>query len=363
MNWPRLESIIRRDPAGRGVASFQNAGAPLAAGHLEAAASELAAKARTVAIVTGFCIVDASPPAAETDGPPGGLYLARALEALGTEVILISDQFGCPLLELGCRLWGLDAVAVAEFPFEDGGPESEGRLQNTAEHCRRTDAWIDEFLASEPGSRLTHLVAIERAGPSHTRESLLAQRRSGLAPLAEFDREVPDESRDICHNMRGKPISGYTAKTHRLFEAVAARRPNVTTIGLADGGNELGMGALSWDLLRQAIAFGPAGRVACRIATDYLLIAGVSNWAAYALACAVAVLRGRADLIGAWDAATQRRLIESLVGDAGALDGVTRLRRATVDGLALDDYLQTLTEIGHAVGVIQATKSLFIPPV
>jgi hypothetical protein len=150
--------------------------------------------------------------------------------------------------------------------------------------------------------------------------------------------------------MRGAVIDLCTAPIHRLFEAAATRRPDVKTIGIADGGNEIGMGGVAWEVLRQAIALGPAGQIACRIATDYLVLAGISNWGAYALAVSVAILRNRADLIATWNADSQRKLIESLVRDAGAVDGVSGLNQTTVDGLPLEDYLQTLTAICGAAG-------------
>jgi hypothetical protein len=329
-----LETILARDPGGRGVASYRREGHLLAAGQLEAAARTLAERAQHVAIVTGFCITTTGRPAVETDGPPGALYLARALAALGRKVTLVSDMPALALLEVGCKHWHLGDVALAEFPSASTG---------LVERC------IDRLLDSRGGSPLTHLVAIERAGPSHTLASLSAQSREGPAPLDLFEREVPPVHRDVCHNMRGEPIDAWTAPAHRLFEAVAARGLPIETIALADGGNEIGAGALRWETLREAIAQGPAPRVACRIATDHLLLAGVSNWAAYALAGSVAVLRGQGRLIDRWDAQTQKQLIECLVRDGGAVDGVTGRREVTVDGLALETYLATMREICEAM--------------
>ena len=61
---------------------------------------------------------------------------------------------------------------------------------------------------------------------------------------ARFERDVPPEHRDVCHNMRGRDITAWTAPAHLLFESVAKTRPDVRTIGIGDGGNELGMGSL-----------------------------------------------------------------------------------------------------------------------
>jgi hypothetical protein len=329
-DWQSLDAILRHDPGGRGVAAFQEGGRPLAAGHLERAAKHLAEDGQQVAIVTGFAIVGRDRIAAETDGPPGALYLARVLAALGVETTLITDRIAEPLLAAGCKFAGLHATKLLEFPMSGDVAAAQ--------------AWIDEYLASRDGRELTHLVSIERVGPSHTLESLAAQQRIGAAPLAEFEREVPPEHRDRCHNMRGIVIDESTAPIHRLFEAVAGRRPEVKTIGVADGGNEIGMGAVAWEVARRAIARGPAAEVACRIACDHLILAGVSNFGGYALAGAVAALRGRSDLVSAWTAEQERRLIESLV-EAGAVDGVTGLSQPTVDGLPLDDYLATFDAI------------------
>lgn len=333
-DWPSLDALLRHDPGGRGVAAFVEAGQPLAAGQLAAASRDLARRGRSVAIVTGFAIVARDPPAAETDGPPGALYLARVLAGLGLQPVLVSDAFGLPLLEAGRRCGGLEQAALLEFPLERDAAAS--------------DAWIEDFLASPAGASLTHLVSIERVGPSHTLASLAAQTRGDLPPMAEFEREVPPEHRDRCHNMRGAVIDDCTAPIHRLFEAVAARRPDVKTIGVADGGNEIGMGAIAWETARQAIARGPAGQIACRIATDFLILAGVSNFGAYALAAAVAALCGRNELISGWNADAERRLIETLVRDAGAVDGVTGLGQPTVDGLPLEEYLATFDAIRQA---------------
>lgn len=328
-----LEAIVRRDPACRGLADHRADGRWLAAGGLQRAARELAARARSVAIVTGFCIPSAEPPAAETDGPPGALYLARALTALGIEVLLISDCFGLPLLACGCQGWGLDLEQV-EVPFNNASASGSADDKD----------WSNRFLGSPLGRRLTHLISIERVGPSHTAESLATQQRAGPPPADQFAQEVPPEQRDVCHNMRGKPIDAYTAPAHRLFET-AATRGGINTIGIGDGGNEIGMGALPWETLRAALPGDHAGRIICRIATDHLILSGVSNWGAYGLACAVAALRGRGDLLAGWDGAGQRRMIERLVREAGAVDGVTGRREATVDGISIEVYVAIVDEI------------------
>jgi hypothetical protein len=331
-DWQRLDDVIHRDPGGRGLASYRVHGAPLDAGQLRQAATSLARSAGGVAIVTGFCVVLDDRVTAETDGPPGALFLAKALTSLGVEVALISDAYGVPLLEAGYDALGLPHGIVHRMPFEEGTCDVPAKATNAPGSSHATDAWIDEFLTSDIGRRLTHLIAIERCGPSHTLASLAAQDRAGPPPIALFEREVPPDHRDLCHNMRGMSIQGHTAKAHRLFEIIGERQLPIATIGIGDGGNEIGMGSFAWEQLYPAIARGPAARIACRIAVDFPLIAGVSNWGGYALAAAVCTLHGQTDLLDGW-ANREQALVRTLVRDAGAVDGVTRRAEATVDGL------------------------------
>jgi hypothetical protein len=339
INWSQLESLIRHDPGQRGVSSYLDNGAALGQGELQRAAEQFAAEARTVAIVTGFCVFDGEHWTAETDGPPGALYLARACQALGIEAVLVSDRYGVPVLKAGCRAWDLAEEMVLEAPLEEKNP-----VNTTA----NVEAWSQEFLHSGIGQRLTHLVSIERVGPSHTLESLVRQQPTQKDIEACFAEKVPAESCNRRHNMRGVVIDEHTARLDRLFE-IAAQQRRITTIGMADGGNEIGMGRFAWEIVRQAIRQGPADRVICRIPTDYTILAGVSNWAAYAFALSVACLRGRFDLLAGWTADNQRTLIETLVRDSAAVDGVTKRHEATVDGLSLGEYLGPLAEMLHLV--------------
>jgi hypothetical protein len=333
--WAELEQMVHLDPAGRGLASYRRDGAPLDAGQLRSAALSLAKAGRAVAIVTGFCVQTPDGIAAETDGPPGALYLSRALAALGCDVCLITDRIARPLIAHGIKLWKLDRVPLIEMPMFDSKDAAQ--------------RWTDDFFDSSRGRALSHLIAIERPSPSHNLESLAAQQPSPDA-LARFAQLVPPEHQGRCHNMRGESIEEFAAPTHLLFDAVAARKLPITTIGIGDGGNEIGMGSFAWAALVEAVGTQAAPRIAARVATDFAVIAGVSNWGAYALALATAVLRDVVKQGRDWDAARQQQLIESLVRDAGAVDGLTRQHQPTVDGLPLDVYLQPIESMRKLLG-------------
>src|SRR5205823_5103147 len=108
----------------------------------------------SVAVVTGFYIPTGNPPGPETDGPLGALFLARALTPLGVRVAFVTDEFCMPALKEGLRACGLeDQVSVMMLP-------SKARLWQTF----LITGW-ELFL---PLYRLTHLIALERVGPSYT---------------------------------------------------------------------------------------------------------------------------------------------------------------------------------------------------
>ncbi|MBI1901394.1 MAG: DUF4392 domain-containing protein [Planctomycetia bacterium] len=348
--WEKVESILSRDPGGRGVAGAAYSGRFVAPGQLNRAAASLTLSGGTVGIVTGFAIpLDDGRFCAETDGPPGALFLARALLALGNDVVLIGDEVGVPALLAGCDLWDIPRSAVREIPFEPGGPESPERRRNAPAFDAATDAWCDWFFQSLAGRSLTHLVSIERVGPSHTPESVRAQKGFSPGDDARFDEIVPRAQRNVCQNMRGHNVNAWTAKTHRLFEIVRERSLSITTLGCGDGGNEIGMSCIPWAAFGELVKTGSGHQIACRIATDYLLTAGVSNWIGYALGLALCVLRRARRMAKGWDADDLKSLLTALVAQAGCVDGVTRRHEPTVDGLPPETYLQTFRDLRDVV--------------
>jgi len=160
----------------------------------------------------------------------------------------------------------------------------------------------------------THLVAIERVGRTH----------------------------DGCYrNMKGEDISDVTVPLDRLF--IEALDRGVVTIGIGDGGNEIGMGKVFASALTNVIN-GP--KIASIVSTDYCIAAGVSNWGAYGLAAAMSVLVEK-DLL--CDSAVIVRHVETAVSSAGAVDGRTGERSTTVDGLGLDESVRIVEELRNQI--------------
>lgn len=323
-----IDACIRRDPGRRGLISSEPELGPLCPGDLAAASADLAGTGTSVAIVTGFFIPRGDPPAAETDGPPGALFLAGTLREAGLDTCVITDQY--------CRGAVRAAAEACDFPL--------GHVL-----CFAGEDDPHAFLRALPD--LSHLVSIERVGPSHTLESLRAQRRAGEPPADEFLKTVPPEHQGRCHNMRGEYIDEYTAGTHRLFEALPDVFPTARTIGIGDGGNELGMGRIPWEDLARRLTGPQAAWLPCRIATDWTILAGTSNWGGYALAAATLLRRGQAELLEPWTASQQQAVVQHMVEAGPAVDGVTRRREATVDGLPFLTYIQPWVAIRGLLGL------------
>ncbi|TXT35276.1 MAG: Uncharacterized protein FD138_1422 [Planctomycetota bacterium] len=326
-----FERFIHRDPARRGLCASELDDDPsaspqrLGAGQLAAAAANLAQSADRVAIVTGFFIPHAQPPCAETDGPPGSLFLAHCLRSLGIDAAVITDEPCAPAVRAAADGIGFPTDRLFVAPL-------------------KAEMWCDDFLQSEFARGLTHLVSVERVGPSHTPESVGSGEwgvGSGAdSPLSSFLAEVASEHHNHCHNMRGVCIDAHTAPLHLLFERLPQFHPTARTIGVGDGGNEIGMGAIPWFELRRRLSGEQAGRVPCRIACDFNIVAGTSNWGAMALAAGVCLLRDRLDVLQPWTQERHREWLEYLVANGPAVDGVTGRREATVDGLPFLTYIQ-----------------------
>src|SRR5262249_36849417 len=131
-------------------------------------------------VVTGFWIPSAQ--LGETDGPLGAVYLARTLPLLGIQVVLVSDPFCLKALHAGLAVCG-QAWATPVLCGPAGG------------------AWGERVPPA------THVLALERVGPSHTPASVRAQAGSTESTVQLFCAEVPAEHHDRCHTMRGIDIS------------------------------------------------------------------------------------------------------------------------------------------------------------
>jgi hypothetical protein len=342
----RLEPAIRRDPGRRGLLQSNDVRRDdLGAGELLRAAASLS-NARQVAILTGFYIpLGDSNGSAETDGPLGAALLGQVLSHFGIPVQVITDP--------NCAEVVRTAVAKTnELAPTERHPEVV--ILPSADYGV-TDYWSTDF-----GQSVTHIVSIERVGPSFV-VSDWDDEKDGDA--AEFSKLVHSDLQNKCYNMRGVDVSEYSYDLHELFANVPS---HVVRIAIGDGGNEIGMGKFGWQTIFARLACPAesnsrneqdqerrttAARIPCRLSADHTILAGVSNWGADALAASVCLMRGDTKPLRAHNQDAHERVLEAIVNEAGAVDGVTKLREPTVDGLPFITYIQTWNALAQAAGL------------
>jgi hypothetical protein len=166
---------------------------------------------------------------------------------------------------------------------------------------------------------------------------------SGNASTHLLALEHPGRAADgRYYSMRGRDWTSHVIPRDDDFLNAVATRGDVT-IGIGDGGNEIGMGKIPHETIVKNIPNGDL--IHCRVPTDHLIVAGVSNWGAYALAAGVYVLRGVKPPAGLFDPACERAILEVMVREGPLVDGVTGKQTATVDGLTWDEYAKPLVRI------------------
>ena len=185
--------------------------------------------------------------AGEQDGPVGTATLARALLlAVGARPIIVTDPVNVDICAAALRGAGLyvrpldDALslpttaAVLPFPLE------------WEEAAARAQALLDTLRPSA-------LVAIERTGANEHRQ---------------------------YHSSSGKRLTDYCGKIDTLFASAGERE--ILTIGIGDGGNEIGCAAIRDSVLH---AVPHAARCACpcggttvpQVPTDLLIAATTTD--------------------------------------------------------------------------------------
>ena len=107
-----------------------------------------------------------------------------------------------------------------------------------------------------------------------------------------------------------------------------AREIGVPTIGIGDGGNEIGMGNIK-HLIEKYIPLGE--KISTIVETDELIVSAVSNWGAYGLVAQVSLEIGE-NLLKDWN---ERKNLMTMVS-AGLIDGIVKKPVMSVDGLSVE---------------------------
>lgn len=302
-----LDEISNLDLGGRGTEALAEAARVRTGGSPLAAGAELLARlprGTTVLLTTGLAPRPwISTAQIESDGPAGAAVLARVLvEALGLRVLLVAEQEVLPSL---VRIAGRAGVPVRSRAFPLGAPVAPA----------------GELLREEQPAAL---VSIERLGRN---------------------------ARGVFHNARGIDIGQGKAAIDALFEL--AEQAGIPTLGIGDGGNEIGMGGVP-DAVRRAVRFGErcacgcGGGIGAATPTRVLITGGTSNWAAYALADLLARTSGRDDLIHT--GAEEERLLRFGV-ELGLVNGMRGSIDPNVDQIPLHIHRAIADLLARAAGL------------
>ena len=223
----------------------------------------------TVFLCSGFYILNSKSP--ETDGPPGTVALAQTLTKLGNDVFIVTDKFSSDIFY---GMYGKDKVI--EFP-----------VLNHFESNKYANELINKYNPNL-------IISIERAGLSNDGK---------------------------YRNFRGVDFSDFNAKLDYLFEQI----PN--SIGVGDGGNEIGMGNYMEQILELDIYPHPSV-----IKTSENIIASTSNWGAYGLIAGISLVEKSNFLPSVKKG---KELIEKSV-ELGAVEGLSGESKPWVDGRSLE---------------------------
>lgn len=255
----------------------------------------------TIVIATGFCHPERLP-YGETDGPPGAASLARAVRC----------GLACTPLILG--------EAAIEAPVQ-------ACVESLGLHLHRELA----AASQDPYGVAFQAFPTDATAAQAAAHQLVAQVRPAALVVTE---KVGPNRLGVAHSAMGFAIpDGARALIEYLLDAV--HTAGLPTIGVGDNGNDVGFGLIE-DVVRRYKPYGDVCQCPCSggLATvtkvRTLVTAAVANWGAYGIVTCLAALRQQPDLLHS--AATELAMLEACVR-AGAADGITGRREATVDAL------------------------------
>lgn len=170
------------------------------------------------------------------------------------------------------------------------------------------------------------------------------------------------------YTMRARTMDHLLAPLERILESIP---DSAVSIGIGDGGNEIGMGKVR-DKVLASRSIPNARKIACVTPTTHLVVASVSNWGGYALAAALALIAasapsdeedepvtpisfpgGRNKCISQLLVSdTQERVVMREMIAAGARDGITGEKELMVDGMSLEASIQILREIRRLTSLV-----------
>lgn len=256
-----------------------------------------------VMFVTGF--VSPTLLVGEQDGPVGSACLARALEeGFGVRPVVVTDEELLGEVRQTCRGAGFNVYDL------------ERAL--TAGVKRGKSLAVIDFPKDKEQAKLRAKNLLDELHP---------------AALIAIERPSMNE-KGVYHGITGLDMTDITAKTDYLIEE--ANSKGILTIGIGDGGNELGCGLIE-DAVKKyrpnnaKCGCSCGGTIASHISTKVLVFATISDWGAYGIEACLALLLKRPQVLHTDDTMIQT-LREAVC--AGSEDGHAGWVDAGSDGIS-----------------------------
>ena len=224
----------------------------------------------------------------ETDGPVGAAILARAMEeALGVVPILV--------MERSLMHFGETALRAAGLIVSD----------------------LETALKSKPGPPQASVGAVICLS-SQIEEAKLecTAMLNDICPAALISIELPGANKEYkYYNVTAREVpTDLVMKADEAFKE--GKKRGILTIGIGDGGNELGM-ANAAPAVKKHLTGGEM--IAPATGVDQLIVSCISNWGALGMAACVAAVAGKPEVFDHLDIAR----VTSRLSDEGAIDGLT----------------------------------------
>lgn len=253
----------------------------------------------------------------ETDGPMGAAALANALNrGLNLKPIFVTEELNIEPVRAASDALGLKVTDYGTFK------------KKTRTALMRT------FPISDDESKRVAPEILEEYKPSM---------------IITLEKLSPNE-KGVIHTVRGFDHTDSHAKLHHLINE--ARKRGILTIGIGDGGNEIGFGVINKEVKDIVVPYGRKCQCPCQSGiaaiteTDFLIVAAISNWGAYGIeACLAGLLDNLALLHSARD---EQNMLEECV-KAGGTDALYLKRLLRVDGVSSEANQSIVTLLREIV--------------
>ncbi len=279
-------------------------------------------KGDTVLIVTGVRN-DPILLQGESDGPIGAAALARTLDiALGAKTVITVEESNLDVMR--------QVVKASGVMLRDSRDEFVSQ-----EHA----VYVDAFPLGEEAGREYAMKLVETYEP----KAIVFTEKHGPNALG------------VLHTVTGRRIKKEDI-ANAYFLLDQAERKEILTIGVGDGGNEIGNGVI-YEEIRQITDYGSVcvcgcnGGIATVSKTDVFVAASISNWGMYGICAMLALMTNKEWALHGPD--TERDMIEACIHN-GSVDGTSNRPLLRVDGTSVESgqsFITLLHEIIHNAGL------------